>query len=106
MISTVYAMGTGGTGEGAQGMGIMGFLPYILVFAVFYMLLIRPQQQKAKQHQKMIAELKKGQAIITTGGIHGVIQKLDETTIKLEVADKTVIKVSRGNVAGVVGKES
>ncbi|MBU1194446.1 MAG: preprotein translocase subunit YajC [Proteobacteria bacterium] len=80
----------------------MGFLPFILVFAVFYFLLIRPQQKKAKEHQAMINNLKKGMRIITSGGIYGTIQSIDDTTIGLEVAEKVKIKISRGNVAALV----
>ncbi len=100
MINIAYAAGMSGAEGGTQG--IMGFLPFILVFAVFYFLLIRPQQKKAKEHQNMIANLKKGMRIITSGGIYGTIQSIDDTTIGLEIAEKVKIKVSRGNVAALM----
>lgn len=98
MINIAYAAGE----STSQLDGIMGFLPFILVFAVFYFLLIRPQQKKAKEHQEMINNLKKGMRIITSGGIHGIIQSIDDTTIGLEIAEKVKIKVSRGNVAALI----
>ena len=101
MISTAYAMGQAG-GQGGQAGGIAGFLPLIILFAIFYFLLIRPQQKKAKEQREMIANLKKGNRIITSGGIYGTIQSIDDTTIGLEVADKVKIKIVRGNVAGLV----
>ncbi len=104
MISAAYAMGQAGPAGGQAGPagGIAGFLPIIILFAIFYFLLIRPQQKKAKEHKEMIANLKKGTRIITSGGIYGTIISLDDTTIGLEIAEKVKIKVSRGNVAAVI----
>ena len=99
MISTAYAMGQAGSGGAG---GLAGFLPIIILFAIFYFLLIRPQQKKAKDHREMISNLKKGVRIITSGGIFGTIQSLDDTTLGLEIAEKVKIKISRGNVAAVI----
>ncbi len=101
MISTAYAMGQAG-GSGGQAGGLAGFLPIIILFAIFYFLLIRPQQKKAKDHKNMITELKKGNRIVTSGGIYGTILSLDETTIGLEIAEKVKIKITRGNVAALI----
>ena len=102
MISEAFAMGQAG-GQGQAG-GIAGFLPIIILFVIFYFLLIRPQQKKAKEHREMIANLKKGVRIITSGGIYGTIISLDETTIGLEIAEKVKIKITRGNVAAVASE--
>lgn len=99
MINTAYAMGQTG---GGQASGMAGFLPIIILFAIFYFLLIRPQQKKAKAHREMIASLKKGARIITSGGIYGTIKSLDDTSVGLEIAENVKIKVTRGNVAAVV----
>jgi len=99
LISEAFAMGQAG-GQGQAG-GIAGFLPIIILFVIFYFLLIRPQQKKAKEHREMIANLKKGVRIITSGGIYGTIISLDETTIGLEIAEKVKIKITRGNVAAI-----
>jgi len=100
LISTAFAMGA--SGQGGQAGGIAGFLPIIILFAIFYFLLIRPQQKKAKEHREMIANLKKGARIVSSGGIYGTIQSIDDTTIGLEIAEKVKIKISRGNVAAVI----
>ncbi len=92
----------GQSGGAGQAGGIAGFLPIIILFAIFYFLLIRPQQKKAKEHREMIANLKKGVRIITSGGIYGTIISIDDTTIGLEIAEKVKIKITRGNVAAVV----
>jgi len=69
------------------------------MFAIFYFLLIRPQQKKAKEHREMVNNLKKGDRVITSGGIHGRITSLDEGTVTVEIADKVKIKVLRGNIS-------
>ncbi len=102
MFNVAYAMGTGGaTGGAGSGGGLTAFVPLILMFAIFYFLLIRPQQKKAKEHQNMINSVKKGDRVITSGGIHGRITAVDDTTITLEVADKVRIKVSRSNIGTI-----
>lgn len=85
----------------AGGMGaIAQFVPLILIFVVFYFLLIRPQQKKAKEHQNYLANLKKGDKVITGGGIHGQISSLTDTVVTLEIAENVRIKVNRGAIAG------
>ncbi|RJP89681.1 MAG: preprotein translocase subunit YajC [Desulfobacteraceae bacterium] len=91
----------GAGGQAAAGGGFGAFVPIILMFVIFYFLLIRPQQKKAKAHQEMINALKKGDKVITSGGIHGVIAGLDETTVTLEIAEKVRIKVTRSSLAGL-----
>ena len=75
-------------------------MPLILIFVVFYFLLIRPQQKKAKEHQGYLANLKKGDKVITGGGIHGQIAGLTDTVVTLEIAENVRIKVNRTAIAG------
>lgn len=100
MFDTAYALGTGGAGGEGAG-GFAGFIPLILMFVIFYFLLIRPQQKRTKDHRAMIASLKKGDRIITSGGIHGRITGMDEATLTVEIADKVRVKVARANVSGL-----
>jgi preprotein translocase subunit YajC len=93
-------MGQGGTGGEGAG-GFAGFIPLILMFVIFYFLLIRPQQKRSKEHRQMISNLKKGDRIITSGGLHGRITGMDESTLTVEIADKVRVKVARGNVANL-----
>jgi preprotein translocase subunit YajC len=98
MVGIAYAEGAAaGTGAGA---GFASFIPLILIFAVFYFLLIRPQQKKAKEHQYYLGNLKKGEKVITGGGIHGRITGLTDTIVTLEIADDVRIKISRGSIMG------
>ena len=106
MVDIVYAMGQGGAaGQGAQG-GFTAFIPLILMFVIFYFLLIRPQQKKTKEHREMINNLKKGDRIITAGGIYGRITGLDENSVTLEIADKVRIKLARNNVGALVSSQN
>lgn len=105
-MNTAFAMGVSGAQEGGQAAGILSFLPLIILFIIFYFLLIRPQQKKAKEHKEMISNLKKGDRIITSGGIYGTIISIDDTTIGLEIAEKVKIKISKGNVAILINKDS
>jgi preprotein translocase subunit YajC len=103
MTGIAYAAGPA-AGTGAVG-GFASFIPLILIFVVFYFLLIRPQQKQAKQHQAFLADLKKGQKVVTKGGIHGVITGLTDTVVTLEVAKDVAIKVSRDSIGGSLNKD-
>ncbi len=106
MINIAYAMGQGGGATGQGAGGFSSLIPIILMFVIFYFLLIRPQQKKTKEHREMITKLKKGDRIITSGGLHGRITAVGETTMTVEIADKVRVKVARSNVAQVVQSSS
>jgi preprotein translocase subunit YajC len=99
----------GAAGSGPQGPMAMlqSFLPLILIFVIFYFLLIRPQSKKAKEHKQMLENLKKGDKVMTNGGIYGIIEDIDtETaTLKVGIKDDVKIKVNRGYIAGLRTKE-
>ena len=106
MINIAYAMGTGGGGAGQGAGGFSSLIPIVLMFVIFYFLLIRPQQKKTKEHREMITKLKKGDRIITSGGLHGRITAVGETTMTVEIADKVRVKSARSNVGQVVQSSS
>lgn len=89
--------------EGKGGLGGM-LVPMILMFAIFYFLLIRPQQKRQKEQKQMLSELQKGDKVITAGGIHGVISSLKDDTITVKVADNVKIEVSRGSISKLAAK--
>ncbi|MBU0732606.1 MAG: preprotein translocase subunit YajC [Proteobacteria bacterium] len=100
-----YAMGGFGTGgSGGEGGGFGAFVPLILMFAIFYFLLIRPQQKKAKAHKQLLASIKKGDRVISSGGLHGVVTGLADDVVTMEIAPKVRVKVSRGSISGVAGR--
>ena len=86
--------------QGAAG-GFTFLIPMILVFGVFYLLLIRPQQKKQRELQATIEQLKAGDKVITTGGIVGVITAVRDTSFLIRSADKTILEIARTAVAGV-----
>ena len=88
------------------GAGGFGFLiPMVLVFGVFYLLLIRPQQRKQRQLQATIADLKAGDKVVTTGGVIGVITAVRDTSFLIRSADKSILEIARSAVAGVDTEE-
>ncbi|UCE07699.1 MAG: preprotein translocase subunit YajC [bacterium] len=93
-------------GGSGQGNPMMMWLPIILIFAIMYFLIFRPQARKQKQQRMMIDSLKKGDSIVTTGGIYGTIVgiKEKEGTIIVKVAENTKIELVRSSVARVIGK--
>jgi preprotein translocase subunit YajC len=104
MVDVVFAQ----TGPGIGGPGaLMSVIPLVLVFMIFYFLLIRPQQKKAKQHGEMLAKLKKNDEVVTSGGIYGKVVTLNEkdNTVTLEIAPNVRIKFSRPQVSSVVKGE-
>ncbi len=82
------------------------FVPLILLFVVFYFLLIRPQQKQQKARKEMLSNLKKGDRVVTIGGIYGVIKELDDTVMSLRVADNMNLKLARAAVDRVIEDET
>jgi len=105
--SIAYALsppGGGGGGAGGSSSGIFGaMVPLILMFVIFYFLLIRPQQKKAKDQQSWLSRLRKGDRVVTAGGLHGEITGLNDTVVTLEIAPKIRVKVNRSAIAGSTG---
>lgn len=99
-----HAMGGFGGGGGQGGIG--AFLPLILMFVVFYFLLIWPQQKKAKTHRQVLANLQKGDNVVTSSGIYGTITGLTDTVVTLEIAEKVRIKLARNSIAGVMKNQT
>ena len=98
LISSAYAQ------DAAPQGGLLGFLPLILIFVVFYFLLIRPQMKRAKEHRQMVAALAKGDEVVTNGGLLGKITEVGESFVTLQVSDNVQIKLQRHAVASVMPK--
>lgn len=99
MIEQAWAMGTQPGAPGAAGGGLTAFMPLILIFVIFYFLLIRPQQKKQREHREMLARLSKGDRVVTSGGLHGTIDKIKENTVILRIADNVRIEVTKSAIA-------
>ncbi len=98
LIASAYAQDASSQG------GLMSFLPLILIFAVFYFMLIRPQMKRAKEHRKLVAELSKGDEVVTNGGLLGKITDVSDSFVTLELADNIKIKLQRQAVTNVMPK--
>ena len=98
--SLAHAMGAAPAGGEAGGNPITAFLPLILMFAIFYFLLIRPQQKKAKLHREYLAGLKRGDYILTGGGIYGRIMEVYGDKLMVEIAKDLPIEINRSYVSG------
>ena len=99
MISTAFAQ----TGGSASGFSLGGLIPFILIFVIFYFLLIRPQQKKVKEHKNMVQNLKRGDSIVTAGGIVGKIVKATENSeeITIEISKGVNVNMIRSMVSDV-----
>ena len=100
-------MGAPQGGEATPGSTLMSFLPLVAIIAIFYFLILRPQNKKQKETQKMLSALKKGDRVITIGGVHGIIQSVKESTVIVKVDENTKLEFNRGAISTVSsqGKE-
>jgi preprotein translocase subunit YajC len=98
-ISPAYAQAA----KGGLG-GLESLLPLILIFVVFYFLLIRPQQKKQKQHREMLAALRRGDRVVTAGGVIGTITRVGENELTVEISEGVRVRVMRGMVSDVLAK--
>ena len=87
--------------EGNPGSTLFSFLPLVAIIAIFYFLILRPQNKKQKDTQKMLSALKKGDRVVTIGGIHGVIQSVKESTVIVKVDDTVKLELSRSAISSV-----
>lgn len=105
-ISPAYAQEAASTPPGGSNTSmLMNFLPIILIFGVFYVLIIRPQQKKMEEQTKMIKALQRGDRVITSGGIHGKIVKVEnDDNLIVEIAEGVQVKIVRSHVSGLAIK--
>lgn len=101
--SAAYAMG-GAPAGGEAGNPLVGLMPLILMFVIFYFLLIRPQQKKAKQHREMLAGIKKGDKVLTSGGIYGRILEVDGDVLTVDIGHEMKIEVNRNFVSSLADR--
>lgn len=104
MIETLLAMAPQQGGSGGGGM-MSTLIFFALIFVIFYFMILRPQQKRSKERQKMLDSLKKGDKVVTSGGMHGKIVNVDEKTVLLDVGDNLKLKFDRSAV-NVVTREA
>lgn len=106
MLGLAFAMGTppGGQATGSQS-AILNLVPLLLMFGIFYFLLIRPQQKKAREHRALLDTLKKGDQVVTAGGMHGKVTGIDGDVVTIEIATGVNVKFNKGHIASVAKKD-
>jgi preprotein translocase subunit YajC len=100
-ITEAYAQTAGG---GSATSLLVQFMPIILIFVIMYFLILRPQQQKARQHRDMVTNLRRGDTVVTNGGLIGKVAKVDENELQVELAEGVRVRIVRGMVAEVRAK--
>jgi preprotein translocase subunit YajC len=103
-LELLFAMAPQG-GEGGGGL-VSTLIMFGAIFLIFYFMIIRPQQKRAKEKEKLLSNLEKGDKVVTNGGIHGVIAGLEEKTALLMVSENTKIKIDRTAITTVLAKKS
>jgi preprotein translocase subunit YajC len=92
--------------EGAAGGSPLSMLlPFVLIFGVFYFIVIMPAKKQQKKKDAMIAGLKKGDRVVTSGGIHGTVATVEESSLLVKVSENTKIRISKSAIAGLVGSD-
>ena len=104
MISSAFAQSAAG---GAGGVSLQGLLPFVLIFIIFYFLLIGSQQERVKQHKLMVESLKRGNKVLTAGGILGVVTKAIDgsETVSVEISSGVTVELARQMISEVRGEE-
>jgi preprotein translocase subunit YajC len=102
MISTILFLAQQQAGQPQSGgLWYMQLLPFAFIFVIFYFLLIRPQQKRQKEHQRLLSDLKTGDKVVTSSGIHGLIANVKDTTFLVKIADNVKIEVDKNAIASV-----
>lgn len=102
MVNSAHAQVAGAS---AEGFNFVSFLPIVLIFVVMYFLLIRPQQKRTKQHQEMLKTLKKGDKILTSGGIIAIITRtINDQELEVEISPGTQVRLMRSMIANVLSR--
>lgn len=104
-MDIAYAMASGGSGAASNtgGLGaITSFIPFILIFAVFYFLIIMPQRKRDQEHKKMLESLKRGDKVMTSGGIYGKVVDIKENKMTIEIAKGVEIDILKSAIANKV----
>ena len=99
---SLHTLTTAAAQPGGASAFLIGILPWLLIFLIFYMLLIRPQQKRAKQHQAEISAVKKGDEVITGGGLRGRVTKVSEAEVEVEIAQGVRVKAVKSTLSHVI----
>ena len=102
----IQTLAAAGANPGGATSILIGIAPWLLIFVIFYMLMIRPQQQRVKQHQAEIAAIKKGDEVITGGGLRGRVTKVSDDEVEVEIAQGVKVRAIKGTLSQVLTKST
>jgi preprotein translocase subunit YajC len=102
-VSLIFAAGAGGASANSGAALFMQFAPLVLIFVVFYFLLIRPQQRRMKEHGNKIAAVKRGDNVVTGGGLMGKVTKVEDDHVEVEIAQGVKVRAVKSTLADVLG---
>lgn len=106
LTRSAWAQATGAPAGPASGAaGFLGLVPFVLIFVLFYVMMILPQQRQKKKHQQMLDALKKGDRVVTTGGMIGAVTNIHNDLVTLQVAENVKVKILRGAVSSLRGED-
>ncbi len=105
LISNAFAAGSIGGGLPESASPYMSLIPWVVIFAIFYVVMIMPQMRKQKKHKTFLEGLKKGDKVVTLGGIIGTIESISNTTVMLRIAENCKIKILKDTIAGFKTEE-
>ncbi len=103
-LTSCVPPGAGGEG-GEGGSPLMAALPFVLIFGLFYFLILRPQRKQSKQKEDMMKNIKRGDKVITGGGIHGRVVNTEEELLTVEISKGVNVQISRANISAVITQE-
>lgn len=101
-LQSIIAMASPSQGGSSEGSLISTLVMFAMIIGIFYFLILRPQQKRQKERERMLTAVKKGDKIITSGGIHGTVSGIDEKTVLVQIADNVKVKIDRSGVASVL----
>ena len=104
--TTAYAMGAPAGGAAGEGSALVSFVPLILMLVACYFLLIRPQQKRTKEHKAMLSALKRGDEVVTAGGLYGRIVEAADDHLQVDLGNNVVVKIARSSISVVANKSS
>ena len=103
LLSLIFLQCAPPSNGGDATSSLLSFLPFVLIIAIFYFLIIRPQQKRQKERQKLLASVKKGDKVVTAGGIYGTVEAVEDKTVLIKIAENVKVKMDKSSVSNIIG---
>ncbi len=103
LLSLIFLQCAPPSNGGDATSSLLSFLPFILIIVIFYFLIIRPQQKRQKERQKLLESVKKGDKVVTAGGMHGVVEAVEDKTVLVKIAENVKVKMEKSSISTIEG---